>query len=103
MTYPVIAAVLVVVAALVSLWLAPPRRGGIWPAIGLTAATLIVLTAVFDNLMIAADLFTYEESLTSGITLGLVPLEDFSYPLACALALPALWTRLRKGTADAGT
>jgi len=57
----------------------------------IAAAVLCVLTIVFDNLMIAAGLFTYAEAHLAGIRIGLVPVEDLSYPLALAIALPGLW------------
>lgn len=57
----------------------------------LASAVLILLTAVFDNLMIAVGLFTYEEQVISGLRVGLAPLEDFSYPVAAVILLPALW------------
>ena len=62
--------------------------------LGGTAAVLLVLTAVFDNLMIAVDLFGYNPDRISGAFLGLAPLEDFAYPLAAVLLLPALWDLL---------
>lgn len=58
------------------------------------ALGLCVLTAVFDNLMIAADLFTYPEHLISGIRIGLAPIEDFAYPICAAFAVPAVFTLL---------
>ena len=66
----------------------PARRW--WLATGATALALVVLTAVFDNVMIAADLFRFDESQLSGVHVGLAPAEDFAWPLAAALALPAL-------------
>jgi len=63
-------------------------------AAGCTTAVVLVLTAVFDNLMIAAGLFTYSSEHISGVTLGLAPLEDFSYPVAAVLLLPSLWILL---------
>jgi len=60
----------------------------------LVALALAVLTAVFDSVMIAADLFRYDESTLSGARVGLAPLEDFAWPLAAALLLPALWEAL---------
>ena len=56
-----------------------------------SAAILLALTAVFDNLMITAGLFGYNPERISGAFLGLAPLEDFAYPLAAVLLLPALW------------
>lgn len=65
-----------------------------WPAIGLTAAVLLVMTAVFDNVMIGVGLVAYEPSLISGALLGAAPLEDFAYALAAIIGLPALWVLL---------
>ena len=65
------------------------------PAMGLTIIALLVLTALFDSLMIAADLFYYAPEMLVGIYIGLAPIEDFSYPLAGAILLPCLWALLR--------
>jgi lycopene cyclase domain-containing protein len=73
-----------------------PRFGRRMAASALAAVVLVVLTAVFDNLMIAADLFTYPEEHLSGIRIGLAPLEDFSYPLCAAFGVPAVATLLEK-------
>lgn len=67
----------------------PGRRW--WLTTGVTIAVLMVLTAVFDTLMIQADLFRFAESDLIGITIGLAPLEDLAWPLAAGLLLPALW------------
>lgn len=61
------------------------------PALGIAGAILLVLTAVFDNLMIASGLFDYGAETLIGVHLGLAPLEDFAYPLAAVLFMPALW------------
>lgn len=70
-------------------------------AAGGTAAVVLVLTAVFDNLMIAAGLFTYAPDMISGALLGLAPLEDFAYPVAAVLLLPALWILLERNSKTA--
>ena len=67
-----------------------------WAPLLIAAAVVLVLTAVFDNLMIGAGLMTYTEPNISGARLGLVPLEDFTYPLAALLLLPALWLLTRR-------
>lgn len=72
-----------------------PAVGGHLAAVGVTVAVLVVLTAVFDTLMIAADLFYYAPEMLVGIHIGLAPIEDFSYPLAGALLLPSVWFLLR--------
>ncbi|WP_323960199.1 lycopene cyclase domain-containing protein [Arthrobacter sp. JZ12] len=74
------------------------RRAVALAAAGAAAVVVLVLTAVFDNLMIAAGLFTYAPELISGLSVGLAPLEDFAYPVAAVLLLPALWILLGERT-----
>ena len=59
-----------------------------------TVVVLAALTFVFDNLMIAAGLFTFGAEHLVGVYVGRAPIEDLSYPIATALLLPALWTLL---------
>ena len=96
MTYPVVALLFLAAAALPAAAAAVVRRPGPrwWLCTAAVAATLVVLTAVFDSLMIAADLFRFDESRLLGWHIGLAPVEDFAWPLASALALPALWLLL---------
>jgi lycopene cyclase domain-containing protein len=72
-------------------------------AVGAAAVVLLVLTAIFDNVMIAAGLFSYNPDTITGLFLRLAPLEDFAYPTAAVLMLPALWILLvwRKEPRDA--
>ncbi|GGD30933.1 lycopene cyclase domain-containing protein [Nocardioides daphniae] len=70
------------------LWRRPSRRW--WAATGLTLASLVVLTAVFDSVMIAADLFRFDESRLVGWFVGLAPVEDFAWPVAAVLVVPAV-------------
>ncbi len=83
------------VAASYAISLRRPKGGGsrkYWAiAVALTAVLLCALTAVFDNLMIAAGLFNYSSEQISGWRIGAAPVEDFLYVLAAALLLPALW------------
>lgn len=100
MTYALIIVPFLTVAAIVTLATAVrPRFRTRMRASALTALVLIVLTAIFDNIMIAADLFTYPEHLISGIRIGLAPIEDFAYPLAAAFLLPAIRCLLTPRTA----
>lgn len=71
-----------------------------WPAIGITAAVLLVMTAAFDNIMIGVGLVDYEPSLISGAFLGIAPLEDFAYALAAIFGLPSLWVLLERRPRD---
>lgn len=68
-----------------------------WLATAATAVALAVLTVVFDSLMIALDLFRYDEGALSGVRLGLAPVEDLAWPVAAVGVLPALWLLLGRG------
>lgn len=59
--------------------------------VGVALVLTLLLTAVFDNLMIGTGLFSYDPEHISGLFIGRAPLEDFAYPLAAAILLPALW------------
>ena len=67
-----------------------------WASLGLTLAVLLVMTAVFDNVMISVGLVAYNESLISGAFIGVAPLEDFAYAIAAAVGLPSLWVLLER-------
>ena len=96
MTYSALAAALVALAvwpAVVGARRLPDgrERSRHWAAVAAAGGALVVLTAVFDNVMIAAELYEYGDVGTSGIRVGLAPIEDFAYPVACALGVPGLW------------
>ena len=79
-----------------------PRQRLSWPALGITAAVLLVMTAVFDNVMIGVGLVAYNASLISGAFVGIAPVEDFAYAVAAVVGLPSLWVLLdRKNNGDA--
>ncbi|MCC3293895.1 lycopene cyclase domain-containing protein [Arthrobacter sp. zg-Y411] len=97
MTYWTLNAFFLVPAALVfGAALLARRRTPVFfrSAAAVTAAVLLGLTAVFDNLMIRVGLFWYNEDRISGAFIGTAPLEDFAYPVAAVLLLPALWVLL---------
>jgi len=102
MTYALLSLIFLAVAVAVlaiALILAPDRAEVVrrwWAPAVLTALVVLVLTAVFDNLMIVAGFMTYADAHITGAKLVLVPLEDFSYPLAALLLLPALWLLTRR-------
>ena len=91
MTYTLLNACFLIPAALLA-WSARkriPTRPWL-----LTAAVLIVLTIIFDNIMIGVGLFYYSPETSSGITIGLMPIEDLSYTVFAVLVLPALRAHL---------
>lgn len=67
----------------------PGRRW--WLATAVTTGTLLALTVVFDSVMIAADLFRFDEEALVGVRLVLAPVEDLAWPVAAVAVLPALW------------
>ncbi|UFU06875.1 lycopene cyclase domain-containing protein [Ruania halotolerans] len=89
MTYLSLAVVVLLAAGLFALVV--HRRRGPWARVAVLALVLVALTAVFDNVMIAADLFGYAAEHTAGVWIGLAPIEDFAWPLVAALLVPALW------------
>ena len=97
MTYLLLVGIFVGIAAVVlaavvrSRARAGGRSGPSLAAIGWSFAALTVLTAVFDNLMIAAGLVEYDEEQLVGLWIGRAPVEDFGYPAAVVLLMPALW------------
>jgi lycopene beta-cyclase len=61
-------------------------------------AVLLLATAIFDNIMIEAGIVGYSEDALLGFTVGAAPIEDFAYPVAALILLPALWYLLRRRT-----
>lgn len=105
MTYALLSAgFLAAVAAVVVPMVRTAGPGRVrWAAVAMTVIGLIILTAVFDSIMIAFELFTYAPAQISGIRVGLAPIEDFAYPIAVAIGLPVLWSLLtRRGPGTAG-
>jgi len=93
-TYWALNAIFLGVVALVAVAAVLTRRAPRWLNVGLTAGVLLVMTAVFDNVMIGIGLVGYNADLISGVFVGIAPLEDFAYAVAAVILLPALWTLL---------
>lgn len=95
MTYWALNAIFLAIVALVAVIAAIRIRSTRpWIAIAITLGVLLVMTAVFDNVMIGIGLVGYEPSLISGAFIGIAPLEDFAYAIAAAVLLPSLWMLL---------
>lgn len=88
-----LAAVAILVVAAIA-----TRRAPRWSAVAIAAGVLLVITAIFDNVMIGVGIVAYDPDHTSGINVGLAPIEDFAYAIAAAAVLPALWTMLGSRT-----
>lgn len=105
MSYAGLAATFVTFAALVAVAAALRRRPDRewWLATGMTIGALLVLTVVFDSLMIIADLFRFDQSYLLGVYVWRAPVEDLAWPVAVGLLLPSLRVLLfGNASADAG-
>lgn len=100
MTYWLINAPFLLAAVLVLAAAIAMRRAPQWIPWIISATVMVILTAVFDNAIIGFGIVDYDESLISGVKVGLAPLEDFAYTLAALLAIPALWHVLEKRPKD---
>ena len=66
-----------------------------WPHV-LTTAVILIVTAIFDNLIVGTGIVAYDEDLILGVKIGYAPIEDFSYSLAAPLLI-AIVIELKKG------
>lgn len=94
-----LAAPLLATAVLVVIALRRDRRG--WAALAIAAAAVLALTVAFDSLMIATDLFRFDDAQLLGLRLGLAPVEDLGYALIALFAVAAVWRLLGRARADA--
>lgn len=61
-----------------------------------TLVSLLVLTAIFDNLIILSGIVDYREAALLGVYLGVAPIEDFMYSIAAVILLPAMWEKFNQ-------
>jgi len=61
-----------------------------------TLLGMLLLTAIFDNLIIWAGIVGYDAQKISGLKIGIAPIEDFSYTVVAVLLIPALFNFLAK-------
>ena len=66
-----------------------PRRPS--KAFLLTLCVLLVLTLVFDNVIVGLSIVGYDPSKILGIKLGVAPIEDFMYAVLAVVLVPTLW------------
>jgi lycopene cyclase domain-containing protein len=97
-TYWTLNAVFLGVVALVAIAALISRRSPSWRAVGLAAIPLLILTAIFDNILVGTGIVGYDAALISGAKLGVAPLEDFAYTIAALVLLPSVWSLLGGGS-----
>lgn len=69
-----------------------PRRPS--KALIVTFVILMVLTAIFDNLIVGLSIVDYDPTKILGIKIGVAPIEDFMYAVLAVLLVPVLWHKL---------
>lgn len=94
MTYWMLNVPFLALVALAAVIAVVARRAPSWRGIGLAAVVVLILTAVFDNVLVGTGIVGYDESLISGAKIGVAPLEDFAYAIAGLVLLPSLWSLL---------
>jgi len=57
----------------------------------LTLVALLVLTAIFDSIIIGAGIVGYDPQKILGLYVGLAPVEDFFYAVLAVVMVPTLW------------
>ncbi len=93
MTYVVLS--VAVLAGLAAITWRTLRGLGVRP-LALTGLVLLVLTVVFDNLIVGTGIVDYDESLISGVRMPIAPIEDLAYAVGAVLLVPAMWTWLAR-------
>ena len=68
-------------------WVAKPLVG--------TAAVMLTLTAIFDNVIIGTGIVAYDPEKISGIKIGVAPIEDFAYTVLAIVLVPSLFNFFR--------
>lgn len=59
----------------------------------ITLAVLLALTAVFDSIIVWADIVGYDSQKILGLYIGYAPVEDFFYAILAVVIVPALWNK----------
>ena len=54
---------------------------------------LLLLTAIFDSLIIGSGIVAYDSGRILGLKIGLAPVEDFFYSVAAVLVVIYIWKK----------
>lgn len=69
--------------------LARPSRAAL-----ITCLVIVLLTAVFDSLIVGLGIVGYDTSKILGLMIGLAPVEDFFYAVLAVVIVIVVWERL---------
>jgi lycopene cyclase domain-containing protein len=67
------------------------RRHFHYKSIFTALAILLVLTIIFDSLIIHYGIVAYDSTKILGIYIAKAPIEDFAYTVAVVFVVPFLW------------
>ena len=85
----------VTVMALVAIYAFLMRHWMVAKPLVVTAAVMLILTAIFDNVIIATGIVAYDQEKISGIMVGVAPIEDFAYTVLAIVLVPSLFNFFR--------
>ena len=71
-----------------------------WQAVAGALGIVLLLTAIFDNMIIGFGIVDYDPEKISGVRIGVAPVEDFAYTVAAALIIPSVWEWLGRNTPE---
>lgn len=74
----------------------PIRQFSKWHSLLIVLAIMLLLTMVFDSLIIHFEIVAYDESLNSNFRIINAPIEDFAYTIVAAILGPILWTKFKQ-------
>lgn len=83
--------IIVVLSVVIALKIKPRQPSRAWLYMFIA---LVILTLIFDSLMISLGLFFYSPDKILSIKIGAAPVEDFFYAVLAAIMIPALWYKL---------
>lgn len=72
------------------------RRRHFNMAFCITLTALLLLTAIFDSLIVGLGIVGYNPDLLLGMYIGAAPIEDFFYAILAAFIVPRLWEIMEK-------
>ena len=61
-----------------------------------TLIALLILTTVFDSLIVGFGIVGYDTNKILGIYIGNAPIEDFFYAFLAVILVPTLWAIMEK-------
>ena len=59
-----------------------------------TLGILLVMTAVFDSIIVGLGIVSYDSTKILGWYIGNAPIEDFFYAIFAVLVIPVIWHKI---------